>query len=102
VDVLAPSVLDKCGHSKDRFKHALLSIVLVLSEVAPPDKHVPQLLATADKSKNSRSRVTCLEEVGFSKVKLRLKLTFAITAAVTLGRFCHRRSPCLLAIAQPS
>eukprot|EP00611_Tribonema_gayanum_P020531 TRINITY_DN3760_c1_g1_i3.p1 TRINITY_DN3760_c1_g1~~TRINITY_DN3760_c1_g1_i3.p1 ORF type:complete len:1123 (+),score=412.71 TRINITY_DN3760_c1_g1_i3:317-3370(+) len=63
VEVLAPCVLEKSGHSKERFRAALQSIVTLLSEVSPQDKYVPLLLATVGTSKNSRSRVLCLEEV---------------------------------------
>lgn len=62
-EVLLPTLLEKSGQSKERFRLAVRRCLALVSEAYPHAKYAPMALSTAGSTKNFRSRSACLEEV---------------------------------------
>jgi hypothetical protein len=64
-DILIPTVLDKSGQTKERFKKSVRDILLLITtdNLYPHAKYITALLDTATMTKNNKSKVVCLEEV---------------------------------------
>ncbi len=63
VDLILPTLLDKSGMSKDRFRGLVRRCVGLASEGYPSNKHASMCLSTAFATKSTRSRGYCIEEV---------------------------------------
>ncbi len=63
VELILPTLLDKSGMSKDRFRGLVRRCVALASEGYPSNKHASMCLATAFATKSTRSRGYCIEEV---------------------------------------
>ncbi len=63
VELILPTLLDKSGMSKDRFRGLVRRCVSLASEGYPSNKHASMSLAVAFATKSTRSRGYCIEEV---------------------------------------
>ncbi len=63
VELTLPTLLDKSGMSKDRFRGLVRRCVSLASEGYPSNKHASMSLAIAFATKSTRSRGYCIEEV---------------------------------------
>lgn len=60
--ILLPFLIERGGNPKDRFRALVKTAGALVTQIFPPNKYVGFLLQGLN-SKNSRTKVFCLEEV---------------------------------------